>query len=96
MANETTKMKLAWLASTAGWAWFVIAGGGGGWLLVTRGPWPPTNGWFALLSGLAACPLVGSSLRKYAHMNVSPWHQFAAALLLFASGHAALAIWPHT
>jgi hypothetical protein len=35
----------------------LVAGGGGLLLLLKKGPWPPTNGWFALLSGLAACPL---------------------------------------
>ena len=39
---------LAWLAVIAGWAWFLIAGGGGFGILLLRGPWPPTNGWFAL------------------------------------------------
>jgi len=43
-------MNLGWLASIAGWAWFAIAGGGGGWLLVTRGPWPPQ------MAGLHCCP----------------------------------------
>jgi hypothetical protein len=78
-----------------GWAWFLLAGGGGLWLLVTRGPWPPTNGWFALLSGIAACPLIGWSVKEYANRTVSPWLQLAVAALLFVAGHAALTIWPH-
>ncbi|MBI3677847.1 MAG: hypothetical protein HY243_14660 [Proteobacteria bacterium] len=80
----------------AGWAWTAIAGGGGLWLLMTKGPWPPTNGWFALASGLAACPLLAWSLKKYAAIKVSGWLQFAAAVFFFVAGHAALTIWPHS
>jgi hypothetical protein len=83
------------LSAIAGWAWFLLAGGGGFWLLVTRGQWPPTNGWFALFSGLAACPLIGRSLRTYARLKVFWWQQFAAAALFFVLGHAALSLWPH-
>jgi hypothetical protein len=84
---------LGWLA---GLAWTLVAGGGGLWLMITRGPWPPTNGWFALLSGLAACPLVGWSLKKYAGISVSGWLQLALAAFFFVAGHFALIIWPHT
>jgi hypothetical protein len=83
---------LAWIA---GWAWTFVVGGGGLWLLYTRGPWPPTNGWFALFSGLAACPLVAWSLKKYTRINVSGWLQFAVAAFFFVAGHVALTIWPH-
>lgn len=79
----------------AGWAWTLIAGGSGVWLLATRGLWPPTNGWFALVSGLAACPLVGWSSKKYAGIGVSGRLQFAFAMLVFVAGHLALTIWPH-
>jgi len=79
-----------------GWAWTCLAGGGGLWLLFTRGPWPPTNGWFALLSGFAACPLLSSSLKKYCKPSVSGWLQFAVAMLFFVAGQAALIVWPHT
>jgi len=85
-----------WLATIAGWAWTCIAGGGGLWLLFTRGPWPPTNGWFALLSGIAACPLLGWSLKKHAGISVSGWLQFAIAVLIFVAGHLALRVWPNS
>lgn len=85
---------LAWLAVIIGWGWCLFAGGGGFGLLLLRGPWPPTNGWFALLSGLAACPLVGRVLRNFAHLKVSAWHQFGAAALLVALGRIALTVWP--
>jgi hypothetical protein len=89
------KLSIFSLSWFAGWAWTAVAGGGGLWLLFTRGPWPPTNGWFALISGLAACPLVAWSLKKYAGIRVSGWLQFAVAVLVFVTGHAALTIWPH-
>jgi len=80
----------------AGWTWTAVAGGGGLWLLFTRGPWPPTNGWFALFSGVAACPLVGWALQHCARIRISGWIQFAVAALIFVAGHAALGIWPHS
>ena len=97
-AERTRQMRLSIssLGRIAGWAWTFIAGGGGLWLLSTRGPWPPTNGWFALLSGLAGCPLVAWSLKKYAGISVTGWLQFAVAVLSFVAGHVALTIWPHT
>jgi hypothetical protein len=83
------------LGQIVGWVWTIIAGGGGLWLLFTNGPWPPTNGWFALLSGIVACPLVAWALKKYASIRVSGWLQFAIAIVFFAAGHIALTIWPH-
>src|SRR5450755_1898019 len=90
------RFEVSLLGVLAGWAWTFFAGGGGLWLLATRGPWPPTNGWFALFSGLAACPLVAWALKKYARTSVSGRLQFASALLFFAAGRIALTIWPHT
>jgi hypothetical protein len=52
------------LGLIAAWAWTVVAGGGGLLLLLEKGPWPLTNGWFALLSGIAACPLYRGSWRN--------------------------------
>lgn len=78
----------------AGWAWCLFAGGGGFGLLVLRGLWPPTNGWFALMSGLIACPLVGRFLRSSTQRNASGWLQFGAAMLLVSLGRLALSIWP--
>ena len=88
------KRTLAWLAVIAGWAWCLFAGGGGFGLLLLRGPWPPTNGWFAMLSGLAACPLIGQLLRKSPRLEVSGWQQFGAAVLLVSLGRMALTVWP--
>src|SRR4051812_24440629 len=86
-ARKTT---LAWLALIAGWAWCLFAGGGGLGLLLLRGPWPPTNGWFAMLSGLAACPLIGQLSRKSPRLKVSGALQFGAAVLLVSLGRMAL------
>jgi hypothetical protein len=89
-----TKMILPWFAVMAGWAWFLFAGGGGLGLLLLRGPWPPTNGWFALMSGIAACPLVTRLLRNSTRLQVSGWQQFSAAILLVSLGRFALMVWP--
>ena len=89
------RSRISFVGYAAGWAWTFIAGGGGLWLLFTAGPWPPTNGWFALFSGVTACPLLAESLKKYAGIGISRWLQFAFAALIFAAGHAALTIWPH-
>jgi len=43
----------------AAWASTIVAGGGGLLLLGTKGPWPLTNGWFALLSGVSGRQRVG-------------------------------------
>ena len=91
---EATKQILARLAVIGGWAWCLLAGGGGFGILLIRGPWPPTNGWFALMSGVAACPLIGRLLRNHAHWKVSGWQQFGAAVLLVALGRLALTVWP--
>lgn len=89
------RLHVSSLGRAAAWAWTLLAGGRGLWLLTTRGPWPPTNGWFALLSGVAACPLVAWSLKKYAGISVSGWLQFSVALLIWVAGlAAALTIWP--
>jgi len=90
------KSKVVLLGWIAGWAWAFVAGGGGLLRLFARGPWPPTNGWFALLSGIAACPLVAWSLKKYAGTSLSGWLQLALAALLFVAGRAALMIWPQS
>lgn len=88
------KKVLPWLGITAGWAWCLFAAGGGMGLLFLRGPWPPTNGWFALMSGLVACPLVGRLLRHSGHLRISGWQQFGAAVLLVSLGRSALTVWP--
>ncbi len=85
--NRTNAIAL--LITLAAWGWTILAGGGGLLLLIERGPWPLTNGWFALASGLCACPLLAMAARR-AGRTLSPWVQFALALFFFVSGHVAL------
>jgi hypothetical protein len=84
---------IGWVAA---WVWTTMAGGGGLMLLLEKGPLPLTNGWFALLSGISACPLTGSLLKKHAGITVSGRVQFAAAVAFFIAGRLALAYhrWP--
>ena len=79
---------LGWFAA---WAWAIVAGGGGLWLLWTEGPWPLTNGWFALLSGLSACPATAWCLEKYVGVTVSGRARAAAAFFFVVAGKIALA-----
>jgi hypothetical protein len=81
--------RLGWIA---GWAWAIVAGGGGLWLLWTKGPLPLTNGWFALLSGLAACPLTAWLLKKCAGITVSGRVRIAATAFFFIAGRIALRV----
>jgi hypothetical protein len=80
---------LGWIAA---WAWTIVAGGGGLWLLWTRGPWPLTNGWFALFSGVSACPAISWFSKKYAGVTVSGYVRLAAAAFFFVAGRIALAV----
>lgn len=77
------------------WAWALVAGGGGLLLLIQRGPWPPTNGWFALASGIAACPATAWLCKRYLSVTPSGWLRFAIAALFFVAGRIALIYWPH-
>jgi|ERR1035438_8360373 hypothetical protein len=82
----------AMLGEIAAWAWAILAGGGGLWLMWTKGPWPLTNGWFALLSGLAACPLTAWLLKKYAGITLSGRVRIAVATFFFIAGKVALRV----
>jgi TctA family transporter len=78
------------LGSIIAWAWAIVAGGGGLGLIITRGPLPLTNGWFALFSGLAACPLTAWLLKKYARITLPGWARFVIALLIIMLGRLVL------
>jgi hypothetical protein len=86
------RRSIAIVCQIAAWAWAIVAGGGGFGLLLIRGPWPLTNGWFALFSGISACPLTAWLLRRYAGITVSGRAQFVAAVLFFLAGRLALAM----
>jgi hypothetical protein len=77
------------------WVWAVVAGGGGFILLIHEGHLPITNGWFALFSGIAACPLTGTLLRKYTGIAVRLRYQLAVAFLIFVAGRIAVVILLH-
>jgi hypothetical protein len=81
---------LARLGLVAAWAWTILAGGGGAMLLIERGPWPLTNGWFALFSGIAACPLTASLIKRAFGIALSGRLRFAAAALIWLAGQIAL------
>jgi hypothetical protein len=83
------------IAKSVGWAWAVIAGFGGLVLLIHQGPLPITNGWFALLSGIASCPLTGSLVKRHTRFAVSIYSQLALALLIFLAGRVAVVIVLH-
>lgn len=78
---------VGWLAA---WVWAIVAGGGGLGLIITRGPLPLTNGWFALFSGISACPLTAWLLKKYVGIGLSGWARFAIALLFIVIGRFVL------
>ena len=78
------------LGFLAAWAWTLVAGGGGLWLLLTKGPWPLTNGWFALASGIAVCPLLASFAKINFAVSLSGRIRVAVAALFFIAGHAML------
>jgi hypothetical protein len=83
------------VARTVAWIWTLIAGVGGLALLIHRGPLPITNGWFAMLSGIAACPLTASLLKKYAGVTVPGGVQFAVSLLIMVAGRIAVVLVLH-
>ena len=80
------------LGCIAAWAWTILAGIGGLGLIITLGPWPPTNGWFALFSGLSACPLTAWLLKRYHGINFPGWARFVVALAIIMAGRLALKI----
>ena len=82
----------AWLVA---WGWALIAGIGGFMLLVHQGPLPITNGWFAMFSGIAACPLTARLLKRYARLVVPDYVQFAVALLIFIAGRVTVVVLLH-
>src|SRR2546430_2236535 len=74
------------------WAWTIIAGGGGLGLIITLGPLPITNGWFALFSGISACPLTAWLLKKYVGITLSGSARFGIAFLIILIGRLVLKI----
>ena len=83
------------IALMVAWGWALLAGVGGLVLLIHEGPWPITNGWFAMFSGVAACPLSAWLLKKYANIRVPLGAQLAIALLIMIAGRIAVVLVLH-
>jgi hypothetical protein len=83
------------VARIVAWVWALVAGVGGLALLIHEGPLPITNGWFAMFSGIAACPLTATLLKKYARIAIPGYVQFVVALLIFIAGRVAVAVLLH-
>jgi len=86
---------VAWAWFFLAWAWFFLAGVGGLALLIHQGPLPITNGWFAMFSGIAACPLTASLVRRFLGVRISARAQFMVALLVMIAGRIAVVIVLH-
>jgi hypothetical protein len=95
MGKGKMKMIGLLLVWVAGWVWALLAGVGGLMLLIHEGPVPITNGWFAMFSGLAACPLTATLLKKHAGLSVAGWAQLAVAFLIFLAGRVAVVLVLH-
>jgi hypothetical protein len=91
-SQSSAKQRREWtgrLGLTVAWTWAVLAGGGGAMLLIQQGPWPLTNGWFALSSGVAACPLTAWLANRFFGISFSGRGRFAAAALIWLAGQIA-------
>ena len=89
---STRRAALKALGWAAAWIWAIVAGGGGFLLLLSRGPLPLTNGWFAMFSGIAACPLTATLSQRLFGIRLSGRARFIAAAIFFASGRIALLV----
>jgi len=89
---KTGLLAVAWVVA---WVWALVAGVGGLALLIHEGPLPITNGWFAMFSGAAACPLTGLLLKEYADVTISIRTQLVIALLIFIAGRIAVVVLLH-
>lgn len=83
------------VALVLAWAWFLMAGVGGLMLLIHEGPLPITNGWFAMFSGIAACPATAWLLKRYADFSISLRVQFLVAFLIMLAGRTAVVVILH-
>jgi len=93
--DTPSKAVLLAVSAVVAWIWAFVAGVGGLAFLINQGPLPITNGWFAMFSGAAACPLTGLLLKKYANVTISIRTQLAIALLIFIAGRIAVVLLLH-
>jgi hypothetical protein len=92
-ANSLVK-PLRFLAVAAAWFWTLLAGVGGGLLLLRLGPWPLTNGWFAMFSGLLACPLLPRVLQKAFRVRLRWGALIAASAAIMVAGRITVVLYP--
>jgi hypothetical protein len=92
-ANSLVK-PLRFLAVAAAWFWTLLAGVGGCLLLLRLGPWPLTNGWFAMFSGLLACPVLPRVLEKAFRVRVRWAALIAASAAIMVAGRITVALYP--
>jgi len=93
-ATPLTRIGLVF-AQVVAWVWGLLLSIGGLALLIHEGPWPLTNGWFAMFSGLAACPLSAWLLKKHANIKVPLSAQLTIALLISIAGRIAVVLLLH-
>ena len=93
-ATPSTRAGLVFAQAVA-WVWGVLLSIGGLALLIDEGPWPLTNGWFAMCSGIVACPLTAWLLKRYANIKVPLSVQLALALLISIAGRIAVVLILH-
>src|ERR1700744_821900 len=77
------------------WVWAILAGVGGLALPIHEGPLPITNGWFAMFSGIAACPVAGGVFERDGGSEMPFPAQLAVALLIFIAGRVAVVVVLH-
>ena len=82
-------------AQGVAWVWGILLSIGGLALLIDEGPWPLTNGWFAMFSGIAACPFTAWLLKRYAGIQVPLGAQLAIAVLISLAGRIAVVLILH-
>jgi hypothetical protein len=90
--RQAGKQVLQILGWVTAWGWGLLTIIGGLSLIITLGPWPPTNGWFALFSGLAAWPVTAWTLRRYCGMNFPGSARFVVAFAIILLGRLTLKI----
>jgi hypothetical protein len=58
-------------------------------LLIENGPWSLMNGWFALCSGAAACPLTARLANRALGISLSGRARLITAALIWLAGQVA-------
>jgi hypothetical protein len=82
------------LAIVAAWFWTLLGGVGGFLLLLRLGPLPLTNGWFAMFSGVLACPLLPRFVESAFRLRVRWTTLLAASAAIMLAGRIAVALYP--